>query len=195
MKPGYKSGRSWRGLGIPEALMAMQFGRWGEEFEDFGRRGARRRPPMFSGGDLRLVILKLIEEEPRHGYDLIRLIEEMTEGEYAPSPGVIYPTLSLLEDSGMIRELASDDTRKAYEITGKGRKELERNADEVETLMARLSRQGERAKHGEGASVKRAMGNLFAVLRHRLAAKGIDEELIREVTDILDDAAQRIERL
>ena len=64
--------------------------------------GDRKR--MFEGGELRLVLLKLIADQPRHGYELIKAIEEMTDGEYAPSPGVVYPTLTMLEDMGLIAE-------------------------------------------------------------------------------------------
>lgn len=195
----HRSSRSdWRGMGIPEALLSMKFGPWGAEFGNWDSRGGsggRRSKRMFDSGELRLVILKLIEEEPRHGYDLIRAIEELTGGEYVPSAGVIYPTLSLLEDSGLIEAIDSEGNRKAFEITEEGRAELEEKADEVDSLMMRLARHGERGRRRESATIKRAMGNLFAVLGHRLSAKGIDEELIREVTDILDDAAQRIERL
>ena len=193
---------SWRGRGsgwpkgLPEALMAMQFANWGRDSGDWGGRGQRkRRRRMFDGGELRLVLLKLIADEPRHDYDLIRAIEDMTAGEYAPSPGIIYPTLSFLEDGGLIKPIDSDDSRKTFKITKSGKKELKDKAEEIEALMDRLSRHAKRHAKSDSAAVKRAMGNLFAVLGHRLTAKGLDEALIREVTDILDEAAQRIERL
>jgi hypothetical protein len=95
-------------INLPEALFAMRGGRgwqggWGPFSFDIGdenwsgRRGRRSRR-MFESGELRLVLLKLIADEPRHGYDLIRAIEALTGGEYAPSPGVVYPTLTLLQD-------------------------------------------------------------------------------------------------
>ncbi|NNC73102.1 MAG: PadR family transcriptional regulator [Sphingomonadaceae bacterium] len=194
--------RHWRGFGSrrptswPEALLAMQFGGWSRDSGDWGSRdGRKRRKRMFDGGELRLVLLKLIEEEPRHGYDLIRAIEDMTAGEYAPSPGIIYPTLSFLEDGGLIKPVDSDDSRKTFKITKDGKAELKDKAEEVEALMNRLAQHGKRHGSGDSAAVKRAVGNLFAVLGHRLSEKGIDEALIREVTDILDEATQRIERL
>ncbi len=198
---GGRAGRRFS-FGIPEAMMAMQFANWGDEFGDWGRGGRggrgggkRRRKRMFDSGELKLVLLKLIEEEPRHGYDLIRAIEDMTGGEYAPSPGIIYPTLSFLEDGGLIAPVDSDDSRKTFEITDDGRAELEEREREVDELMSRLSRHGDRAKRYDKSGVKRAMGNLFAVLGNRLSVRGIDDDLIREVTDILDEAAKRIERL
>lgn len=187
----------WGRHGFPEALLAMRFGNWGGDGADFGSwgRGGRRRRRMFDSGELRLVLLKLIGDEPRHGYDLIRAIEELTGGAYAPSPGVIYPTLSLLEDSGMIEELRDDTARKAFSITEAGSAELAEKEEEVEAIFARLAKLGEEQSAGDSASIRRAMRNLFTVLGHRFSEKGVDDELIREVTDILDDAAKRIERL
>jgi DNA-binding PadR family transcriptional regulator len=83
-----------------------------------GESGGRRR--MFDGGELRLVLLKLIEETPRHGYDLIREIEDRSGGAYAPSPGVIYPTLTLLADMGLIEEAKSEGAKKLFAITHAG---------------------------------------------------------------------------
>ena len=86
---------------------------------------------MFESGELRLVLLKLIADEPRHGYDLIRAIEEMTGGEYAPSPGVVYPTLTLLQDMGLIEEAPGEGPRKPFQITDEGRAHLDERAEEV----------------------------------------------------------------
>ncbi len=91
-------------------------GKWGPFEWDFGDRpGGRHGGPgrgrrrMFEGGELRLVLSKLIVDEPRHGYDLIRAVEDMTGGQYAPSPGVVYPTLTLLQDMGLIEEAPGKD--------------------------------------------------------------------------------------
>ena len=122
---------------------SAKFGGPGWTF-DFGQRGGgRRRRRMFGSGELRLVLLKLLADEPRHGYELMKAIEELTEGSYAPSPGTIYPTLALLEDEGAIAQAAGDETRKAYEATAAGRTELEERADEVAALFERLSGHGE----------------------------------------------------
>ncbi|MCC2109496.1 MAG: PadR family transcriptional regulator, partial [Hyphomicrobiales bacterium] len=87
--------------------------------------------------ELRLVLLKLISDQPRHGYDLIRAIEEMTGGAYAPSPGVVYPTLTMLEDMGHIDEQKSEGARKAFAITAEGAAHLESNKTEVDAILAR----------------------------------------------------------
>ncbi len=108
---------------------------WGPKWRREG--GMRRRGRMFGQGELRLLLLHLIAEQPRHGYELIKAIEEMTAGSYAPSPGTVYPTLSLLEDEGAIREVAGgDEPRKAFEATAQGREELEDRKEEAEALSS-----------------------------------------------------------
>lgn len=188
---------------IPEALLAMavsgfgrSFGRedWSGEWSGRGRHGHGRRR-MFDTGELRLVLLKLIADEPRHGYDLIRAIEELTGGSYAPSPGVVYPTLNELLDTGHIEEVDAEAKRRAFGITEAGKAELADKAEEVDAIIERLSGIGERERKAGGAPVWRAMGNLAVVMRNRLMREGASEETLHEVAAIIDEAARRIERL
>jgi DNA-binding PadR family transcriptional regulator len=192
-------------INIPEGLMAMRGGRgwrgnWGPFHFDIGdgpegwggRRGRRGR--MFESGELRLVLLKLIADEPRHGYDLIRAIEDLTGGEYAPSPGVIYPTLTLLQDMGLIEEAAGEGPRKPFQVTDEGRKHLEEREEEVEALLERLRDLAPREGHSAGPAIGRAVKNLMTALRHRIGRDGLDDELLHEIAGILDEAAQKIER-
>jgi DNA-binding PadR family transcriptional regulator len=179
----------------------FSFGPGGFQF-DFGEgpggRGgwrSRERKRMFESGELRLVLLKLIADEPRHGYQLIRAIEEMTGGDYAPSPGIVYPTLTMLEDMGLIAEAKSETTKKIYEATDEGRAHLEENSDEVEELIERLEGHGHHRRRGQRPEIGRAIGNLMTALRNRIAHEGWNDQLLNEVVDILDDAAQRIERV
>jgi DNA-binding PadR family transcriptional regulator len=192
-------------INLPEGLIAMRGGRgwhggWGPFQFDFGdegwggRRGRRARR-MFESGELRLVLLKLIADEPRHGYDLIRAIEELTGGEYAPSPGVVYPTLTLLLDMGFIEEAPGEGPRKAFQATGEGRAHLEERAEEVEGLFERLTDLKPRAENMAGPAIGRAIKNLMTALSHRVGRDGLDEALLHEIAAILDDAAQRIERV
>ena len=168
---------------------------WGDGGQGGGGRHRRRdRKRMFEGGELRLVLLKLIADEPRHGYQLIKAVEDLTEGDYAPSPGIVYPTLTMLEDMGHIREQKSKDSKKVFEATDDGRTHLEENEEEVEELFEKLEGHGRTRRHGQRPEIGRAIGNLMAAMRNRVAAEGWNEELLEEVTDILDDAAQRIER-
>src|SRR5689334_25290945 len=193
-------------IALPEALMAMRGGRgwsgaWGPFSFDFGdegwsggRRGRRARR-MFEGGELRLVLLKLIADEPRHGYDLIRAIEDLTGGEYAPSPGVVYPTLTLLQDMNLIEEAAGEGPRKPFQATDEGRSHLAERGEEVEALLERLRDLAPREDHSAGPAIGRAVKNLMTALRHRVGRDGVDDELLHEIAAILDEAAQRIERV
>ena len=162
-----------------------------------GRRGGggRGRGRMFAGGELRLLLLKLIGDETRHGYELIKAIEELTGGNYAPSPGVVYPTLSLLLDEGMIAERADDTPRKAFAITAEGEVELSGRSDEAEALIARLVALNEEDDARRAPPIARAVGNLFTALRDRATGGELDRDTIHAVAEILDEAARRIERL
>ena len=194
-------------INLPEGLMAMRGGRgwqgnWGPFHFDFGEEGwsggngrGRRSRRMFESGELRLVLLKLIADEPRHGYDLIRAIEEMTGGEYAPSPGVVYPTLTLLQDMGLIEEAPGEGPRKPFQITDEGRAHLDEKSDEIEALLERLTDLKPRDGSMAGPAIGRAVKNLMTALSHRIGRDGLDEELLHEIAAILDEAAQRIERV
>ena len=193
---------------LPEGLIAMSgrrgwHGKWGPFFVDVdgpdwgggGGRGRRRGRRMFESGELRLVLLELISEQPRHGYDLIRAIEEMTGGEYAPSPGVVYPTLTLLQDMGLIDEAAGEGARKPFQITEAGRTHLEENADDTDELMERLRDLAPGEEPTAGTAIGRAVKNLMTALKHRIGREGLDDDLLHEIAAILDEAAQRIERI
>src|SRR3954464_9114864 len=106
----------------------------------FGRRhGGGRFGRMFGHGDLKLILLALIAEQPRHGYQLIRTIEEMFGGSYAPSPGAVYPTLTMLDEMGYARvDTSEPGTKKLYTVTDEGRAYLEENRDTVDALIARM---------------------------------------------------------
>jgi DNA-binding PadR family transcriptional regulator len=193
-------------INIPEGLFAAfgpGSGGFGPFHFDFGesdgwrgrRGGGGGRKRMFGSGQLRLVLLKLIVDEPRHGYDLIRAVEELTGGAYAPSPGIVYPTLTLLQDMGLIEEAPGDGPRKAFQATDEGRAHLAENQDEVEEVFERLDGVGSHRKRSQRPEIGRAIGNLMAALKNRVAHEGWNEALLNEVIDILDDAAQRIERL
>jgi DNA-binding PadR family transcriptional regulator len=149
---------------------------------------------MFDGGELRLVLLKLIADKPRHGYDLIRAIEERTGGAYAPSPGIVYPTLTLLSDMGLIGEQASEGARKLFEITVEGTAHLEHNATEVAAMFARLDQLGAERERTDVVPVRRAMHNLRSVLMHRLG-EGLDRDKLHDAVALIDEAARKIERL
>lgn len=168
-------------------------GGWGEGRG--GGMGGGRARRMFDGGELKLVLLKLIADTPRHGYDLIRQIEELTGGAYAPSPGVVYPTLTLLDDMGLIEAGKSEGAKKLFTATEAGTAHLVENAELVEILFARLAEVGKHSARTDGAPIRRAMGNLRMALQNRLTAEDVDTETLHQITALLDDAAQKIERL
>jgi DNA-binding PadR family transcriptional regulator len=163
---------------------------WGGEP---GEGGRRRR--VFDSGELRLVLLKLIADQPRHGYELIRAIEELSGGSYIPSPGVVYPTLTLLQDMGQIEEAASEGSRKAFAATADGTAELAAKKDEVEALFARLAQLAGPRGRTDIVAIRRAMANLRTVLLYRVDREEIPTETLHKITAILDEAAQKIERL
>ena len=175
---------------------------WGAGFggEGRGRGGPGRRGPggrgrMFGSGELRLALLGLIAEAPRHGYELIKAIEELSGGQYAPSPGVVYPTLSLLTDEGVAEEQAGEGSRKSFSATEAGRAELGDRQEEYDAIIARLKVLAEESERTSAPPLKRAMGNLFHAVKNRIAAGDFDRETVHSIAEILDEAARKIERL
>ena len=168
-------------------------GPFGSDGPRHGRRGRR----MFDRNELRLVLLRIIADQPRHGYDLIMALEELSGGQYSPSPGVIYPALAMLADEGLIAEQASDDQRRAFAITDAGKAVLDAEAEAVEEAMARLAGLAERAQRHRAPSIERAAANLFTAVSQRMASRDEEdgEDLALRIADLLDEAARKIERL
>jgi DNA-binding PadR family transcriptional regulator len=167
-----------------------RFGRLDDN--DLAMKRGRRR--MFEGGELRLVMLLLMESEPRHGYDIIREIETRTGGAYAPSPGIVYPTLTLLEEIGQVEARAAEGPKRLYAITPAGLAHLDEKRGEAEAALARLEALAQRESALDKGPVFRAMSNLKAALRQRLADKP-SKQLVFAVADAIDEAARKIERL
>src|ERR1700691_928506 len=108
--------------------------------EGFGGRGMRSGR-MLASGDLQLIILALLSEKPRHGYEIIKAIEEHSSGVYTPSPGVVYPALTYLEEAGFAVSEA-EGNKKLYRITDAGSQHLEKNRDLVDETLDQLARFG-----------------------------------------------------
>lgn len=172
------------------------FGRHPDNHHGGGRRSTRGQ--VLDSAELRLVLLKLIWEEPRHGYELIKAIEALSGGVYAPSPGMVYPTLTLLADQGLVEESA-DGSRKRFAINDAGSQLLGDEAAAVAAAIARLEDLAKLATRPETGPVRRAMRNLHTVLQTRLAQQNGDDAVQRamqlDIAAILDEAAARIERL
>jgi DNA-binding PadR family transcriptional regulator len=178
---------------LPPGLFAMGFGpargrrrrrAWeGDWSAEFGHaRGGRGRRRMFESGELRLVLLKLIADQPAP-----RLRPDPGDRGAHPrqlcarAPGVVYPTLTMLQDMGLIQEAAAEGTRKAFAVTPEGAAHLAERADEVEALFERLTGAGEGKRRAGGRPIQRAVGNLLSALWHRVTADDTDEPRLHEI--------------
>jgi len=158
-----------------------------------GRGVGGRRGRVFDHGDLRLVMLQLIAEKPRHGYEIIKAIEERVGGAYSPSPGVVYPTLTMLEELGHVT-VAEQDGKKLHALTEAGRAYLDENRGAVEALQARMAQVAATRAEEPPPSVIRATENLKLALRLKLQQGRLSEEQARAVAAALDAAATAVEQ-
>ena len=180
---GHRGGRRGRGADEISPDQGPRVGRGG-----FGRGGGGR---IFGPGDLRLVLLAAIEEKPRHGYELIKDLEAKFGGDYAPSPGSVYPTLTLMEELGHIRAVTADGPKRLFEITAEGREYLRENQAALNSALARME-MAARAMSGERppADLHHAMHTLKAALMfHR---GGWDSKETERVRKIIESAAAAI---
>jgi len=157
-----------------------------------GGGGGRGRGRMFDNGDLRLVVMQLLSERPRHGYEIIKALEERVGGGYSPSPGVVYPTLTLLEELGQASVSEERTGRKLYTLTSDGRLALAVNQQAADAIFARLE-SGAALRSGPPPSVVRAMENLSAAVRRRLQGRQADEAEIRAIAAAIDAAARVVD--
>ncbi|MGC7406954.1 PadR family transcriptional regulator [Pandoraea pneumonica] len=192
---GERHGRRAGGEGIGDGFGDGRRGRGHGEGRGEGR-GGRGGGRLFSHGGLRMVLLHLIAQQPRHGYELIKAIEESVNGTYSPSAGVVYPTLTLLEEMGYIRvqENTGETQRKSYEITDSGREYLAENEAAVTELLARLATRRERSEDMP-PQVMRALHNFKYAVHLRLGGEPLSTEQANAFAAILDAAAQQLERL
>ncbi len=163
-------------------------GRW-EHGRGHRRRG--KRSQMFESGEMKYIILTLIKEQPRHGYDIIKALEERTGGCYSPSPGTVYPTLQLLEDQGYIRGVESDG-RKVYQITPEGEAFLEEHGDLVQDILDRVR---DTLRHVAGGSMGRlneAVAGLVGVTYRTAWQRGQDTPQTESIIKILTRATDEI---
>ena len=183
-----RHGRSFR-HGGPDAT--GEEGKRHERGMRWGRGRGFGRP--FDHGELRFVILALIAEKPRHGYEIIKAIEEQFGGSYSPSPGVVYPTLTLLEEQGnaTVEEIGG---KKSYTITEQGKAFLAANNVSTQAAMGRM--RGNAFPDGAGRSPQlvRAVHSLKLALHLRQRSGPISEEQMQTIVAALDAAVAAIER-
>jgi DNA-binding PadR family transcriptional regulator len=159
-----------------------------------GRHAHGRAGRVFDYGELRLVLLALIAEQPRHGYELIKAIEEKVGGDYSPSPGVIYPTLAQLEDLGHATVEAAEGGRKRYAVTEAGRAHLGANAATLHAAFARMTAAGAARADADAPQILRARQNLKLALHLRLARGPLTPAARDAIAAALDAAAAAIEK-
>ena len=168
-------------------------GPWGPGGGGWGGGPGPGRGRVFGHGDLKYVILSLLAEKPRHGYEIIKELEDRFAGAYSPSPGTVYPTLALLEDLGYARSMVEEGNRKVFEITDEGRKHLEENRDTVDDIFGRVDEMGAFFFGPAMAGLGRAFGALGkAAFRGTMRHQG-DEEWVRRVREVLERAAREID--
>ena len=171
--PFGRFGRGWRG---------------GERF--FGRGGGER---FFGRGDLKYVILELLKEQPRHGYDIIRALEERARGMYRPSPGSVYPTLQMLEDLGYVTS-TQQEGKKVYSITDEGRRYLAEQGPTLEDIRSRISAGWESASRPELGELMAEMQGLARALFGQATHGAMqDPERLKLLRSILQRARQEVE--
>lgn len=166
----------------------------GRRDDEWGGRGSGRgRERMFEAGALRLVILHLLQAHPRHGYEMIKAIQELTGGSYSPSPGVIYPSLTLLEDLGQVA-VSEQAGKKQYTLTEAGQQALTEQQEALSRILQKLQGVGARADARRLPELQRPMQNLKMALHLRLEKGDISPEILHKIVDALDQAAITIER-
>ncbi|HEY3783287.1 MAG TPA: PadR family transcriptional regulator [Fimbriimonadaceae bacterium] len=166
-------------------------GRGGREF-GFGR-GHGRGERFLEQGDLRWLILDLLGNQPRHGYEIIKEIEDMVNGQYSPSPGVVYPTLTYLEETGLVAS-EQQGSKKLYSLTDKGRASLDENKEAFQAIKDRVEHFKARFGGPPAPELLRAFANLRAAIQVRLAKGEISPDSIANITAAIDKAAGDIER-
>lgn len=158
-----------------------------------GPRGGSGRGRLFEQGDLKYVILRLLEEKPRHGYEVIKELEERFAGAYSPSPGTVYPTLAMLEDLGYARVAQDDAGRKIYEITDAGRAHLAEHKATVEDIFERIARFGSGFFSDAMRDVHSAFGDVARATYSTASRHAEDTTLVLRIGEILKAAARQIE--
>ena len=169
------------------------FGRGEHGGRGFGGGGGRER--LFDGGQLQLVILHLLAEEPSYGYQLIKTMETRLSGGYAPSPGVIYPTLTMLEEEGFATANIADSGKKVYTVTAEGKAHLAANKRQLDEVLSRLEQAGKGFERGRSPLIMKSFMNLRGAVEARVKREGLSTEQLRKIAEAIDTAAKTIDEL
>ena len=166
---------------------------WGGGPEARGFGGGRER--VFDSGELKLVILNHLAEKPSYGYEIIKAIEEKLSGGYAPSPGVVYPTLTLLEEEGLTTPSTSDAGKKVYTVTQAGADYLKENQRRLQEVIDRLTQTGEAFSRGRSPQIMRAFMNLRGAVKAKVSRHTLTAEQLKKIADAIDAAARTIDEV
>lgn len=160
------------------------------------RRGGGRkfRWKIFERGDLKFVILRIISDEPMHGYDVMKALEKESAGMYRPSPGSVYPTLQMLEDEGYLTVVEADG-KKVYHITDEGKAYLDENSDVVDEVFDRVDQFADRFFGGDMKDLSSSFKRLASITFDEAFRWGTSEEVLAEMRGVLEDAADRLEEI
>ena len=159
-----------------------------------GRGFGGFRERFFDRGDLKYVILELLRERPRHGYDIIRALEERFRGFYAPSPGTVYPTLQMLEDMGYASSLEQDGKR-VYTMTDAGRQFIDERSPVVDGINARIGDRWETDIRDEVKSLMHELQDLGRLFRRQWRGPGIDADQLKQIREVITGAYRDIEAI
>src|SRR4051812_3933227 len=175
-------------------------GRWRwAGFGDLAGEGPRREhmrgraARFFEQGDLKYVILRLLEEKPRHGYEIIKELESRFGGSYAPSPGTVYPTLTMLEDLGYARVVPEEGGKKIYEITDEGRKHLAEHSTTVNDIFDRIARFVEGFTDTPMTELNQAFQRLARATYKTATTHIREKETLAKLREIIQRAADEID--
>jgi DNA-binding PadR family transcriptional regulator len=169
-------------------------GRRGDPRGRFVRGFAGGPGRLFDGGEMKLVILKLLSEQPSYGYQLIKTMEQRLSGGYTPSAGVIYPTLTMLEEEGLV-EASSENNKKVYSVTADGRVYLEKNEAHVREIFERLDEAGRSFERGRSPEIMKAFINLRGAIVARVSRESVTPEQVRKIVEAINAAAKAIDEL
>lgn len=170
-------------------------GRGGRGFGGFGPGFGGDRERLFDSGELRLVILALLAEKPSYGYEIIKAIEERLSGGYAPSPGVVYPTLTLLEEEGYATVTSAEGGKKLYTVTEAGQEFLKTNQATIKAIFGRMEQASKAFGRGRSPQIMRAIANLMFALKMRAGQGNLTAEQTRKIAEAIDAAARVIDEV
>jgi DNA-binding PadR family transcriptional regulator len=163
--------------------------------ERFGRGFGGGRERLFDAGDLKLVILQLLADQPSYGYQLMKTMEERLAGGYTPSAGVIYPTLTMLEEEGLASAATSDANKKVYSVTAEGTAYLETNKGRVAELMERVQEAGRGFERGRSPEIKGAFQDMWGAVMARVARGNATPEQVAKIVEAIKGATKAIDEM